>query len=193
MRASPTKQIRVTANCAAVVSYIAAVVSGEAPVASGNAAVACRLIRVTANIATVVSHIAPVHSCGARVACGFAAVAFGVGTVAFRCGTFACFSGGGAQASGREALVQLLDEIVPGRAIDLGEHVAILCQPEAQRAERGPEMVGAGVYADAEAWRDVRPVPLLEDGFEEDPTLHSRQVGQIAAEVNRSRGLRLLG
>jgi hypothetical protein len=59
-----------------------------------------------------VFHIAAVHSPDARVALGL--------------GTFAFFGGGAAQVRGRLAPSKLLDEVVPGRAIDVGERVGIL-------------------------------------------------------------------
>ena len=50
-----------------------------------------------------------------------------------------------------------------------------------QRAERVLDVVIVGMLADAQAWRDLRPFPSLEEGFEDDLTLHPRQVGPITA------------
>jgi hypothetical protein len=83
-------------------------------------------------------------------------VAFEVGTVASGCGTVACFAGGAARASARVALAQLLDEILTEGAIDIGDHVGVLCEGVSQRVERGLKAVVVGAHVDAKASRDLR-------------------------------------
>ena len=83
---------------------------------------------------------------------------------------------------GGAPLEQLLDAIVRGRAIDVGEHVGSLRQQVTRRAERGLPVVVTEVRAGATALRDLAPFPSREERFLDDLTPFVREVLQVTAK-----------
>lgn len=87
------------------------------------------------------------------------------GAFVLRRGAFAFFARLAAQLFGSVAPVQDLDEIAPGRAIEVGgdfDHLHHCC-PE--RSVRGLEMIVVGGRADATALHDLGACTAFEEGF----------------------------
>ena len=127
-------------------------------------------------------------------ASNIATFAFEVGTFAFRLGTFA-FRVAAFAFEGRpfaflageavslpcvRALVQVLDDIGPGRRIDADGEVEDAFERSAQRTKRGLEIFVAGGHPDAAECSDLGPFSSLEVRF-----ANARPAGRLIVAVTR--------
>ena len=164
------------ASCIATfVSYLAALHSRGAVFAFSVARFASRRAAYAAGFGLDVSHLAADGCLCGTCLCSVAAFvsrsatfAFGVGTFVCCSGTFAFFAGNAQHACGAAALVQLLDDVVPDGAVELGVRERIQRQRHPQEAEGGLQMAVVRLHADAKGRRNCGPFPALEEGFEDD-------------------------